>query len=439
MCDTFVALPTATAGGKIIFGKNSDREPNEAQALEYHPATEYQAGSVLRCTYLEIPQVPQTNAALLSRPFWMWGAEIGANEHGVVIGNEAVWSKMPLVKQGLLTGMDLLRLGLERSATAETALEAITELLTEYGQGGECGYQSRGMVYHNSFIIADPREAWVLETAGSLWVALHVKKTYSISNGLTIGEHYHLAHPGLVDTARKKGWLKKGRTFNFARCYSDWFYTTFSGNRTRRSCTAQLLEKNYSKLDLKSAFSILRDHGRADYRPDEHFLMNCICAHSANLVSRHSAQSTGSLVAELDPKRQEFWATATSAPCTSIFKPYRFENGPPPNLGKPPDANYNPGSIWWRHERLHRTILRDFNARLSSIESERNKLEEYYLKQTAGKQSGNISAITSDAFNTADRVEADWLTRLAGAPVKNQPRYYYRRYWKKQNSRSGVS
>ncbi|MBC8400435.1 MAG: hypothetical protein H8E14_02995, partial [Candidatus Marinimicrobia bacterium] len=232
---------------------------------------------------------------------------------------------------------------------------------------------------------------------------------------------------------------KKGRTFNFARCYSDWFYTTFSGNRTRRSCTAQLLEKNYSKLDLKSAFSILRDHGRADYRPDEHFLMNCICAHSANLVSRHSAQSTGSLVAELDPKRQEFWATATSAPCTSIFKPYRFENGPPPNLGKPPDANYNPGSIWWRHERLHRTILRDFNARLSSIESERNKLEEYYLKQTAGKQSGNISAITSDAFNTADRVEADWLTRLAGAPVKNQPRYYYRRYWKKQNSRSGVS
>nr|MBC8400517.1 C69 family dipeptidase [Candidatus Neomarinimicrobiota bacterium] len=225
MCDTFVALPTATAGGKIIFGKNSDREPNEAQALEYHPATEYQAGSVLRCTYLEIPQVPQTNAALLSRPFWMWGAEIGANEHGVVIGNEAVWSKMPLVKQGLLTGMDLLRLGLERSATAETALEAITELLTEYGQGGECGYQSRGMVYHNSFIIADPREAWVLETAGSLWVALHVKKTYSISNGLTIGEHYHLAHPGLVDTARKKGWLKKGRTFNFARCYSDWFYT----------------------------------------------------------------------------------------------------------------------------------------------------------------------------------------------------------------------
>jgi dipeptidase len=36
MCDTFVALPAVTPDGSVIFGKNSDREPNEAQALEYH-------------------------------------------------------------------------------------------------------------------------------------------------------------------------------------------------------------------------------------------------------------------------------------------------------------------------------------------------------------------------------------------------------------------
>ena len=33
MCDTFIALPSATKNNSLIFGKNSDREPNEAQAI----------------------------------------------------------------------------------------------------------------------------------------------------------------------------------------------------------------------------------------------------------------------------------------------------------------------------------------------------------------------------------------------------------------------
>lgn len=41
----------------------------------------------------------------------MWGAEMGANDKGVVIGNEAVWTKMnsPADKEEKLLGMDLLR------------------------------------------------------------------------------------------------------------------------------------------------------------------------------------------------------------------------------------------------------------------------------------------------------------------------------------------
>lgn len=63
----------------------------------------------VQCTYIEVDQVPQTHAVVLSRPSWLWGAEMGANEHGVCIGNEAVWTKEPVQDGEALLGMDLLR------------------------------------------------------------------------------------------------------------------------------------------------------------------------------------------------------------------------------------------------------------------------------------------------------------------------------------------
>lgn len=65
-----------------------------------------------QCTYIEVDQVKETFAVILSKPAWMWGAEMGANEHGVVAGNEAVWTKFNDArsdKKEKLLGMDLLR------------------------------------------------------------------------------------------------------------------------------------------------------------------------------------------------------------------------------------------------------------------------------------------------------------------------------------------
>ncbi|MEE8397679.1 MAG: C69 family dipeptidase, partial [Desulfobacterales bacterium] len=202
MCDTFVALPSITSDGSVIFGKNSDREPNEAQALEYRPPRQVPDGERedVSCTYISVPQAKEAYAVLLGRPFWMWGAEMGANEKGVVIGNEAVFTKMPTARTGGLTGMDMVRLALERSATSAQALETIVGLLSDHGQGGACGYQDKKQFYHNSFIIADSKSAWVLETAGHLWAALEIRDAYSISNGLTIGEASDRSHPELIST-----------------------------------------------------------------------------------------------------------------------------------------------------------------------------------------------------------------------------------------------
>ncbi|MBK8313931.1 MAG: hypothetical protein IPL01_07840 [Acidobacteria bacterium] len=112
MCDTLVAVKSATVDGSIIFGKNSDREPGEAQVVEHLPSRTYPPYSRLRCTFIEIEQAARSNEIIISRPFWMWGAEMGANEHGLVIGKEAVFTKLPVRDLGL-TGMDLLRLALK--------------------------------------------------------------------------------------------------------------------------------------------------------------------------------------------------------------------------------------------------------------------------------------------------------------------------------------
>ena len=207
MCDTMVALHSCTADGSVLFAKNSDREPNESQVLSIIPRQQHKEGENVQCTYIQIPQVSVTHAALLSRPFWMWGAEMGVNEFGVTIGNEAVFTKEPVNKETGLLGMDMIRLGLERGSNADEALEIIIKLLDDYGQGGNCGFTHK-FFYHNSFIIADHKQAWVLETAGEYWAAFKVRDFYSISNGLTIGEDFDLASPGLVEHAVKKGWCR---------------------------------------------------------------------------------------------------------------------------------------------------------------------------------------------------------------------------------------
>ncbi len=214
MCDTIVATPEATADGVMYFGKNSDREPNEAHHLEINPAADFGVGQVVQMTYIKIPQCAHTFSTLLAKPFWIWGAEMGVNEHGVAIGNEAVFTKVPASKEPGLIGMDLLRLGLERASTANEAVQIMSELLEIHGQGGNCGFQHR-LFYQNSFLIADPHEAWLFETAGKHWAAKRVKGVYTISNGLTIGKEWDLASADLVNYSISQGWSKSTEDFHY--------------------------------------------------------------------------------------------------------------------------------------------------------------------------------------------------------------------------------
>jgi len=400
MCDTFVrVLPD-----RVLFAKNSDRDPNEAQLLEWRPRRTHESGARVHCTWIEIPQARETHAVLLSRPFWMWGAEIGANEHGVTIGNEAVFTNQPYAPSGL-TGMDLLRLALERAETAERAAAVIAELLETHGQGGGCGHENRAFTYHNSYLVADTRGAFVLETAGRKWRAERVSGAYAISNALT-----------LPDLAREHTDAVRGRV---------------AAADTRRACTLGAAQRADSLADLAAA---LRSHGPgASGAPQYRWHnggLNAPCVHGGGRLA--SSQTTASWIAELSPRGVGHFTTATAAPCTSLFKPVRVSE--PLDLGAAPTDRFDANTLWWRHERLHRAALRD-PARLSPLFAvERDELEASWLASDAKIE-------PSAAFAEGERRLATWTARVldaAGAPPRDTRPGFVQRYWAKRDARAGL-
>lgn len=66
----------------------------EVHEIVRFASAQHAPGNKLRCQYIEIPQVERTYAVCLSRPAWLWGAEMGVNEHGVCCGNEAIFSRL---------------------------------------------------------------------------------------------------------------------------------------------------------------------------------------------------------------------------------------------------------------------------------------------------------------------------------------------------------
>jgi dipeptidase len=434
MCDTFVALRNATRDGSVIFGKNSDREPNEAHEVILIPHAMHPKGSIVECTYIDIPQVQETNAVLLSKPFWIWGAEMGANEHGVVIGNEAVFTKVPYDKDPGLIGMDFLRLALERASTAEEALDVMINLLETYGQGGNCGF-SHEMYYHNGFLIADREEAWVFETAGRHWAAEKVRDVRSISNVISIGDSWDRASEDLVSTAVERGWCKNQKDFHFSRCYSDFIYTNFAAGKHRLCRTDELLHKNAGQIDVPFAMRLLRDHGpRAgeDWQPGKGLTGAEVCMHASFGPVRIS-QTTGSMISHLSPDGDVHWVTGTAAPCTSLYKPVWFDSGLP-ELGPSPQGTYNEATLWWRHEDLHREVLRDYARRIKEITPELDAMETEFLddvREQMESSSEERLAFTKLCFDRAERAESQALDRIRELPISQRRPLLDKMAWRK--------
>jgi dipeptidase len=395
-CDTLVALGPATRDGVTVFGKNSDRPPDECQGLVQVPRRRHADGEVVRCQYLEIPQVRETAALLGSQPHWLWGFEHGVNEHGVAIGNEAVFAREPLGPSGLL-GMDLVRLGLERGRSADEALDVIAALIERHGQGGS-GQRDLDWPYHNAFVIADPGRAWILETSDRHWAARPVDGVGNISNGLALGADWTRASEDATTFAVARGWWSDGAgRLDFAAAYADEAAVPPNLCRARRTRLAALLAESRGQIGAASVRAMLRDHyddgavHRA--RPFEDPMHFSVCMHSSGL-----SHTTAAMVAPLavDGRPRATWICFGN-PCLGVFLPVYLEGRVPERLGIG-GAQPDPSSPWWQSHRLRTLVERDPARWAPSV---RRRWDE--LESTLAREALDVEGAAAAAQARGDR------------------------------------
>jgi dipeptidase len=349
MCDTLCAL----GAGRTLFAKNSDRPRDEVQVVERHDPRP--PGGTVRTTHLELDDAGAV-ALVGSRPAWMWGFEHGINEHRVAIGNERIFTTDdPATVAPALTGMDLVRLALERAASAEHALHVITDLIARHGQGGRCA-ADKDDPYWSSFLIADPTSAWVLETSGRTWVARPVDDGAAISNRVTLHTDWTLASDDVAPGTDFDTW----RDGSVPTVPSD----------DRLDATRACLATGAAALTPRDLAATLRHHGDrawgapgsdpAECSPppagvdaDLHGFTVCFHVDVPGLIVE---TTTSSMIAELpaDPDTPARAWVALGTPCASVYVPVFPPAAIPAELGDP--------DTWRRFAALRDRVERDPDA-----------------------------------------------------------------------------
>ncbi len=340
MCDTLCGPGV----GGMVFAKNSDRPVGEVQ-LAVPFGRRPTAGCILRTQYLSIGDTG-AHAALLSCPTWLWGAEHGVNEFGVAIGNERVATVHDAAQAPpRLIGMDLVRLGLERARSAAEALDILVDLLTTHGQGGIADAVHHE-AYDSSFLIADPAQAFVLDTSGTDFAAAPFPRGTAISNRLSVGSDWTRGSPDLDDGD------------DFGR-FRDPDAPTDSAD-LRLAASRRFLDGQRAGaggLTPAATAAHLRHHGNGP--PGAPGAGAGVCMH---LPGR--SVTTASLIAVL-PTEVAAGAplrayVALGSPCVSIYVPafVRTAAGPPPFVPR----ELSNEAMWWAADALRQRVEADPDA-----------------------------------------------------------------------------
>lgn len=398
MCDTIYLKEN----NDFYIGKNSDRSPNEAHIIIRIPHLKH-SETTLRVTYIEIPQVQETYQCILFKPASIWGAEMGYNEFGLNIANEALFSKGKKNKNNSLIGMDLLRLALERCKTSIDAVNLIINLLQKYGQGGNCGFD-KNFYYDNSFLICDGKETYLLETSKKHFAYKKINDNkYAISNCFSIMDDY--------DQSDEK-------FSNFKKQFQDNFITKIACAEKRKKTSLTLLSSNFDPF-IKMIMT-LRSHSK-DNINIKTSSTSSVCMHAGNFIGD---QCTGSYIGKIN---QIYFATGSSYPCISMFKPIS------PKGTNITQSELDALKYWVKLELVHRHIMSN-NINETFYKENILKLENKYLNLALKCQSNDeLENISRMAFQDESNFINQTLRLVINQNLDPKGNYIFNRYYDKKN------
>jgi hypothetical protein len=158
----------------------------------------------------------------------------------------------------------------------------------------------------------------------------------------------------------------------------------------------------------------------------------------ASLGPIRGSQTTASLIAELGSDSPLIFATGTAAPCTGIFKPVWVDA--PLELGPLPTSHFDPETIFWAHERLHREVIKNFESRIEVFKNERDALEAEFVQgafQLRNAPQYERLAFSKVCFQTAAEAEDKWLKMIQEQPTRQ--RFLHAVAWNGFNKKAGIA
>lgn len=438
------AMQVLLRGGVTWVASNNDREPGEPQHVVRFAAVENDPAGVVQCTYVPVSQTARRHSVILSKPAWTWGGEMGVNDQGVSICTAGVSSKLSGTTEAGLLGADLVRLALERSYSAEEAVDLIAELIAEYGQGGAAGLKDKSLQWDGKFLLADREQAWVMDTAGPFWAAKcigrHSEKPgqtsqAALSNLLTIGTDFEHCSAHLQDEARKQGFWDGQGEFSFKDAFESTPSTFFECASARQAAGTDSLARltEGDEPEVPDFIEILRQHHHENHQFAKHDNQD-LCRHAGGKT--RPAQTCGSMIARLVQKgADDYLFTGSSAPCMSIFKPVDFDQSVSYHFVHDAE-DQNPGSYWHRSESIHRRALFNPAFHTELLQGLREIDTEVHCWLNEANPMGGAS------YAEADQIAAQWHQRwvMQAQEIPLETGFFssYGSFWKNLNQQDPI-